>query len=137
ASDGTVGPPRRIIRTGRRAQLSRPSVHGSRLAYTVNKPKAGRIVIKNLDGGGKRTVRTSRRALLAAPALGAGRIAFVVGRKSGYQRRLRNLAGGGERRVLRRGRNRPLTATAIGRSRVYVTELVGHKLRPRIISATP
>lgn len=135
--DGTVDAKRRIVRSNRRGHLSRPSLNGSRLVYAVNRPTYSRILIKPLDGGSVIRARNSTSAVLTAPSLGDQQLAFVVTNRGGYELRLRNLGGGSERALRKTKHNRPLTSTAIGESRVYVTVQSGKKPNPRIISNRP
>jgi hypothetical protein len=68
------GEAREVIRA---AELGRPALEGSRLAFHVNVVRSGRIVLLDLETGQGGTVRKERRALLLNPSLHGGRLLYV------------------------------------------------------------
>lgn len=102
---GTGAPagPRRQVARVRGAVLSRPALHGDRLAYAVTGPRASRIVVRDLAAG--RTVATvrSRGTQLSHPALHGDRLLYVEATACDQRLRLVRVAA-----AARGGRGRTL-----------------------------
>jgi len=64
-------------RVAKSAELGRPALEGSRIAYHVPGRNGSRIVIADLATGKRTTVRRERRALLLNPSLHGGELAYV------------------------------------------------------------
>jgi hypothetical protein len=136
ANPAAPGPVHGLGRTGRRAQLGRPSLDDNRLVYARAAPEENLIVRQVLGAKhpkhAKSRLMRSRVDGLENPTL-RGRVLLYV-RVTGHGDRLMLAhAGGGEGRPLFRTRA-TLWSTALGDKRAYVTVLHGSTPRARIIS---
>lgn len=98
ALDGS-GPRRVVARARPPAQLGRPSLAGSRVAFHVAGTRVSRIVTARLPAGRTRTLRRSRRVGLLNPSLRGGRLLYV--RVTARAQELRLSRPGRERVLLR------------------------------------
>ena len=88
------------------AQLGRPSLEGSIVAYHRADRSSSRITLVNLRNGARWVVRTSRAAQLLNPSLRRGYLLYVRVTACMQELRLTLLGSGAERVLLRRsGRN--------------------------------
>lgn len=128
------GEARTIARAGAPAQLSRPSLARSRLAYATANAKASRIQILRI-GDRRHTVLRTKGSLLTNPALFGKRLLYVRtgadGRDHLTLKFLRR--GGGKRQLLTRKRGH-LWSTALTGKRAYVTVLSGGSPAQRVFS---
>jgi hypothetical protein len=91
------GPPVTVMTA---AELGRPALAGSLLAFHVAGSSGGRIIVADLATGRRQTVRRERRALLLNPSLLGGALLYVRARYSRQELRVGALA----RRAPRRDR---------------------------------
>jgi hypothetical protein len=130
------GPVRSLGRSGRKAQLGRPSLDDNRVVYA----RAGQqenVIVKQVLGGKhpKRSrLMKSRVDALQNPAILSKDLLYVriTGRTSRLM--LAGLEGGGHGRTLFHTRSATLWSTALGSKRAYVTVLHGSTPRARIVS---
>jgi hypothetical protein len=129
------GPVRSLGRSGRRAQLGRPSLDDNRVVYA----RAGReenVIVKQVLGA-KHPQRSglmrSRTDALQNPSILGDSLLYVriIGRTS---RLMLARVGGGHGRKLFQTRTATLWSTALGPKRAYVTVLHGSAPRARVIS---
>ena len=131
-ADGSIGEARVVAAAGPPAQLSRPSLGGDRVAYSVAKHSRSRLVVYRIPTRKRRIVLGSVRHGLYNPALRGEKMLYVRSTRRRDELRLRDLGGGGDRR-LRAGKSR-LWSTALTGKRAYVTVLEGRAPRSHVIS---
>jgi hypothetical protein len=131
------GPTKSLGRSGRSAQLGRPSLSGSRVVYARATRGQNRIVSRKLGAKhsrrAKRTLIGSRAVGLSNPALHGGKLLYVRTTRHGDLLKLRALHGRGHGRTLMRSR-RTLWSTALTAKRAYVTVISGSAPRQKIVS---
>jgi hypothetical protein len=137
ANPAQPGPTHSLGRTGRNAQLSRPSIDDNRVVYARAAPEENLIAKQVL--GSKRPKHSKSRLLrsrvdgLQNPSINGQQLLYVrVTRRS--QRLMLARMGGGHGRVVFRTGTGTLWSTALSDKRAYVTVLHGSKPRSRIIS---
>jgi hypothetical protein len=129
------GPVRSLGRSGRRAQLGRPSLDDNRVVYA----RAGRqenVIVKRVLGAKhpqRSRLMRSRTDALQNPSILGDTLLYVriTGRTS---RLMLARVGGGRGRKLFQTPTATLWSTALGPKRAYVTVLHGSAPRARVIS---
>jgi hypothetical protein len=129
------GPVRSLGRSGRKAQLGRPSLDDNRVVYARAGPQEN-VIAKQVLGGKharrSRLMKSSADALQSPTILGNDLLYVrITGRTS---RLMLARVGGGHGRTIFRTRSAALWSTALDPKRAYVTVLHGSTPRARIIS---
>ena len=129
---GAIGKARAVAAAGPPAQVGRPSINGTRVAYALATGRRNKIVIYGLKSQKRRTILKSRKTGLSNPALRGKSMLYVRTTRRRDELRLRRLGKGRDRR-LRRSRD-TMWSTALDAKRAYVTILEGRTPRARVVS---
>jgi hypothetical protein len=137
---GAPGPVHGLGRTGRRAQLGRPSLDDNRVVYARAAPEENLIVEQILGskhpGHAKRRLMRSRVDGLSNPTLRGRDLLYVRVTARGDRLMLARAGLDGHGRTLYSTRTATLWSTALGDKRAYVTVLHGSTPRARVISVS-
>ncbi len=110
ADPAAPGPQVSLGSAGRRAQLGRPSVDGSRLVYARAQQTENLIVRRQLGkrtGDAKSTVLRSRVLGLSNPSLHGDRLLYILGTRRGDRLKIKSVGGKGHGRTLLSPPTRP------------------------------
>lgn len=137
SSPAEPGPLKSLGRSGRHAQLGRPSVDGNRLVYARATRGQNQIVSRKLGAKhrkrAKRTVLSSRKVGLSNPAVRGRKVLYVRTTRRRDLLKITSLGGHGAGRTLMRSQA-TLWSTALTAKRAYVTVISGTAPRQRIAS---
>ncbi len=138
ADPANPGPQRSLGRTGRGAQLGRPSLDGNRLVY-ARASGARNAIVRRLLGAkrpkrAKSTLVRSRSEGLSNPSLRGGQLLYVRSTRRADRLKLVPAGAPGPGRTLLSRPTGTLWSTALGRRRAYVTLIHGTRPRQKILS---
>lgn len=120
-----LGEVKRLAAGGRSSQLGRPSIDGRRAVWAHAQRRRNRIMLANLERGGKRVVRQSNRIALQNPSIEHRAIAYVTVQRRKSVLRLTHVGRSGQGKRIYTRRRGLIWSTDLTAKRVFATVRAG------------